>query len=37
MKMFRSEVADDFTSYARMNVDVNDILRENNIQNIDGR
>lgn len=37
MKMFRSEVADDFTSYGRMNVDVNDILRENNIQNIDGR
>ncbi len=37
MKTFRSEAADDFTSYASMITDVNKISREDNIQDIDER
>ena len=39
MKTFKSEAADDFTSYASMIIDANKILREDNmqVQDIDER
>ena len=32
MTTFRSQAADDFTSYASMIIDVNEALREDNLQ-----
>ena len=37
MKKFRSRAADDFTSYATMKIDINEILKEDNIQEMDER
>ena len=37
MQVFKSDYADDFTSYATMKIDINEILKEDNIQEMDER
>lgn len=37
MKEFRSPVADDFTSYASIKIDINEILKEDKLQELDER